>query len=127
MANNNVITYSLQVGLQIIGEVAYFPIWWYSVGLGRFSKKAWNFLKNCEDTLGFSIWLKNIFIPMYGQRDLTGRLVSFFIRLVQIIFRGAALCFCLALALAAIFVWLALPLVLILLISGRFPGQLSVI
>ncbi|MFA5184221.1 MAG: hypothetical protein WC456_01710 [Patescibacteria group bacterium] len=112
MLKHNFLTYSGKIILQILGEILYFPVWWYTVGFGRLAKNAWLFLLNQEQILGFGVWLKNIFVPMYGQRDAAGRLISFVIRLVQIIFRGAVLLVWFLVALAALLLWLALPLAL---------------
>lgn len=114
MFQHNFFTYSGKIFLSIIGDILYFPIWWYSVGFFRLLKNIWLFLGNQERSLGFFIWLKNIFVPMYGQRDWAGRLISFFIRLIQIIFRGLALFIWLLLSLALILVWLLIPILLAL-------------
>lgn len=114
MLNHNFLTYTGKIIFQIIGEILYFPIWWYSVGFVRAIKNVFRFLRAREASLGFSIWLKNIFVPMYGQRDIASRIISFVMRLVQIIFRGIALLFWLILILAALVVWLAFPILLFL-------------
>ena len=85
----------------------------------RFGGTVWNFLRNQEQSLGFFIWLKNIFTPMYGQRDWSGRLISFFIRLVQIIFRGLVLIVWIFLLLALIIIWLIGPLLLVLALAWQ--------
>jgi len=114
MFQHNFLTYSGKIIFRIIGDIFYFPIWWYSVGFIRTLKGVWQFLIGQEQSLGFFIWLKNIFVPMYGQRDWGGRLISFFIRLVQIIFRGLALIIWIALSLIFIAVWLLGPILLTL-------------
>lgn len=119
MFQHNFLTYSGKIILRIIIDVFYFPIWWYSVGLARLLKNIWNFLRNQEQSLGFFIWLKNIFTPMYGQRDWSGRLISFFIRLVQIIFRGLVLLVWIFLLLALIIIWLIGPLLLVLALAWQ--------
>ena len=119
MFQHNFLTYSGKIILRIIIDVFYFPIWWYSVGLARLLKNIWNFLRNQEQSLGFFIWLKNIFTPMYGQRDWSGRLISFFIRLVQIIFRGLVLIVWIFLLLALIIIWLIGPLLLVLALAWQ--------
>lgn len=123
MLNHNFLTYSGKIILQILGEILYFPIWWYSVGFARFCKGAARFWLNREINLGFSVWAKNLFVPMYGQRDFTGRLISFLIRLVQIIFRGLLLLFWLVVVLAALIVWLIFPLALLLVLVFQFSGR----
>ena len=99
--------------LTAVGEVAftiiYFPFWWYSVGFIRFLRSLGGFLRNREESLAWFVWVKNIFRPMYGQGDFAGRLISFVMRLIQIIFRGVALIFFVLVAFILAVVWLALP------------------
>jgi hypothetical protein len=64
---------------------------------------------NSLKRLNLLVWIKNIFVPMYGQRDITGVLVSIFMRLVQIIFRSVAYIFILVSGLIALALWLILP------------------
>lgn len=75
----------------VVWDILKFPIWWYSSGLvwlGRF----------CRDTLqsyarffAVSVWMKNIFVPMFGQNDWQSRLISLFMRSVQIVARSFGL------------------------------------
>ena len=119
MFQHNFLTYSGKIILKILGDILYFPIWWYSVGLARLLKNVWNFLSNQERSLGFSVWLRNIFVPMYGQRDWAGRLISFLVRLVQIFFRGIVLLIWLILSLIFIFIWLLGPVFLVLALAWQ--------
>ena len=114
MFQHNFFTYSSKIILQIIGDIFYFPIWWYSVGFVRLLRNIWKFLRNQEQSLGFFIWLKNIFVPMYGQRDWAGRIISFFMRSIQIIFRGLVLLIWIIFLLILIAIWLLGPILLIL-------------
>ena len=99
---------------EIIFDVFYWPIWWYTGGV----KKAWmrfgDSIVNGNRNLGLSVWIKNIFKPMFGQYDWQGRLISFFVRLAQIIVRSIGLVFWIIFSLIIFFVWLILPLFLIL-------------
>jgi len=112
MLRHNFFTYGSQIIIKTLLEIAYFPIWWYSVGLVEAAKKLWAFWLNQEKALGFRIWTKNLLVPMYGQYDLAGRLISFFLRLVQVIFRGIALLFWLGMALVCFMLWIVLPIFL---------------
>ncbi|MDI3496237.1 MAG: hypothetical protein PWQ35_258 [Patescibacteria group bacterium] len=114
MFKHNFLTYGSQIVFKIISDIVIFPIWWYSLGLVEMIKKGWHFLHQREKALGFSIWLKNIFVPMYGQYDWAGRIISFFVRLVQVIFRGLVLIFWLILYVISIILWLAGPIFLFL-------------
>jgi hypothetical protein len=72
----------------LIGDVFYFPFWWYTKGLVKGWRKFTNTLRSANESLGLSIWARNLFTPMFGQTDWQGRLVSFFMRFVQMIFRS---------------------------------------
>lgn len=108
---------SMGVSTKLIGQILwdfiYFPIWWYSVGWFRFGKFLYNFLAWQQASLGFFVWVKNLFVPMYGQSDITGRLISFFIRLVQIIFRGLLLLIIFVITLALFIIWPLVPVAIV--------------
>jgi hypothetical protein len=122
MQSNNFLTYGLKIIFQTLGNIIYFPFWWYSVGFVETVKKELIFFSNQEKSLGFRVWLTNIFVPMYGQYDAAGRVISFFIRLIQIIARGLALLFWLALIIVGAILWLALPLLLVVALFFQAKG-----
>lgn len=103
-------------------KALYFPLWWYSRGLGNFSRGVIFWLRNQSQSIGAGVWLRNIFVPMYGQRDLAGRVISFVIRLVQIVFRGLATIIVFFLSLAAIAAWILLPVALLAAMSWQLYG-----
>jgi len=83
-------------------------------------RRAGEFLRGRNQALGFSVWSKNIFVPMYGQNDFAGRAISFIIRLLQVLVRGLAL---LAFILATVFLilaWLFFPIFLFLALFFQF-------
>lgn len=68
-------------------DLLYFPFWWYTHGFLRFAKSLVKALRFKWQDLGVGVWVKNLFVPMFGVRDIAGRLISFFMRLVNIIGR----------------------------------------
>jgi len=122
MANHYPLSYSGRIIAEILGKILYFPAWWYSVGLARCARKAWLFLRDREKSLSLFVWIKNWFVPMYGQRDWVGRLISFLVRSVQIIIRGAALIFWLILAAIILLLWIIIPVLLIIGLSFQLAG-----
>ena len=98
---------------QILWDFLYFPIWWYSVGWFRFGKFLYNFLAWQQASLGFWVWVKNIFVPMYGQSDFAGRLISFLMRSVQIVFRGFVLLIIFIIVLSLFVVWPLIPVAIV--------------
>lgn len=120
MLQHNFLTYIGKITLQIIGEILYFPIWWYTVGFLRLLKGVGGFWRDQEQSLGFLVWAKNWFRPMYGQYDWAGRIISFFVRTVQIIFRAFILAIWLILLIIILLLWLAAPVLLLLALAFQF-------
>lgn len=94
-------------------DIVHVPIWWYSKGLKLEINHLVSTIYDLDYLTGFSVWLKNIFVPMYGQRDWRGRLISILVRLFQIIVRGAVLFVTSSVRLLVTIVYLLLPLALI--------------
>jgi len=95
--------------LQFVLDILYYPLWWYTGGARRMVLFCWRQIQ--EGNLNFSpgLWLVNIFVPMFGQTDWQGRIVSFFMRLVNVIFRFIALLIWTAIVVVLFFFYLLLP------------------
>ncbi|HBU27875.1 TPA: hypothetical protein DEB00_02040 [Candidatus Uhrbacteria bacterium] len=74
--------------VDLVGGVLGFPVWWYSRGAVRWSHFMWDWYASYRATLAVDVWVKNLFVPMYGSYDIAGRLISFFMRLVMIFLRS---------------------------------------
>jgi hypothetical protein len=96
-----------------IRTILYFPFWWYSKGFLKVLKGSGSFIIDFEQTLGLGIWVKNLFVPMFGQTDFAGRMISVFLRLFQIIWKCLVLVVIIILTLIFVIVWLALPIFII--------------
>ncbi len=99
--------------IDIIGDVFYFPIWWYTKGLWRVTRNRWQIVKNKEASLGVGLWIKNIFVPMFGQHDAAGRIISFIMRVVQIVARSTVLLATAIFEIFLLFLWIFLPIFVI--------------
>ena len=105
--------YGAKILIELVRDIIYFPLWWYYGGLKQVILTLKNFLIDRERSLALFVWIKNIHRPMYGQYDWQGRLISFFMRLIQIIVRAIIMLFWLAVAIAALGLWLILPALII--------------
>ncbi|NCT55096.1 hypothetical protein GW758_04050 [Candidatus Falkowbacteria bacterium] len=114
MLKTNFFSYFSIIILEFLAKILYFPLWWYGVGLIKKVKSLFYFIKAKEEELGLGVWVKNILVPMYGQRDFAGRAISFFIRLIQVIFRSIILFVWFILALSALAIWLFFPPILVI-------------
>ncbi len=97
------------VGGELVGSVVYFPYWWYTTGLFGLIHWFQRALRFRWKSYGLGIWLRHFFVPMYGQYDWSGRLVSIVMRAVVLCGRGIALFLELGLYMIGGLVWLVLP------------------
>ncbi|EKD33438.1 MAG: hypothetical protein ACD_76C00029G0003 [uncultured bacterium] len=79
------------LAIDTIADIFAFPFWWYSQGLEDASKACVGSVSNMVQILAVKIWIKNLLVPMYGATDIGGRIISFAVRLVQIIGRSIVL------------------------------------
>lgn len=101
-----------RICLDALIDVVYFPIWWYTGGIKFMVSKCLDIIKGGNESLAPGLWLKNIFVPMFGQWDFQGRLISFFMRLVQVVARSIALLVWIAFAWGLFLFWLVLPIII---------------
>lgn len=104
----------------VIGDALYFPFWWYSRGLLRFVRALGMRLRNLFIKLGLGVWARYLFTPMFGQYDLPGRIISFFVRLFQIIVRSFLMLVALCVAAIILAFYLVLPLLVLWQIVRQF-------
>lgn len=95
-------------------SILYWPIWWYSKGLLHILGLTWSWIDYYAKDLAIGIWVKNIFVPMFGQRDWQSRLISIFMRSANIVIRSIIL-----------FLWTALCLTIPLLYILSLPALIS--
>lgn len=93
----------------IIGDVVYFPVWWYSRGALRMLRALHAGMRRTLARLAIGVWIRNFFVPMYGAYDIQGRIISVLVRFFQIIVRSAAALFWFALRSALFLAYLVLP------------------
>lgn len=113
--------------VDLLGSVAWFPVWWYTTGLSLAAGKAWQALRYRSQAYAFRIWIRNFFVPMYGQYDLAGRLVSVFMRFVVLVGRGIALVAEALVYAAGLVLWgVAPPLTIVFFLMNAFGGFIFV-
>jgi hypothetical protein len=98
----------------------YFPIWWYTKGIVVVGKFFLDMVVRHEKYLGVRIWFKNLFVPMFGQYDWQGRIVSFFVRFANLLARGCAMLIWSVVVLALYILWILLPAIAVYKIGEIF-------
>lgn len=100
----------------ILIDLIYWFFWWYTSGLKKAFLKMIDTIVQGNRELGLSIWIKNIFRPMFGQYDWQGRIISFFMRIFMIIIRFFIFIFWIIFALIVFLFWIVIPLFIIFMI-----------
>jgi len=106
----------------VLGQVAYAPVFWYSQGAADAGAYCLRLIKHRYRSLGLGVWAKNLFVPMFGQRDIPGVLISLFMRLVQIIARSLVMVLWIALVAALYIAYLAAPVFIIIILFRQIAG-----
>lgn len=98
----------------VVGSIVRFPFWWYTDGvmsvvrwLGRSLSYRWR---------GYAIglWVRHLFVPMYGAYDWASRLISFVMRVMVIAIRLFAFLMEALASLALLIAWFFLPVICLL-------------
>ncbi len=102
-------------------ELLMMPIWWYTSGLVLALSMTKNSISNMVDFFGLRIWIKNLFVPMYGETTISGKIISFFVRLFMILVQSMGVILLSLLIVVAFFIYLIfLPIVAFLLLNNTF-------
>jgi len=93
-----------------LGDFVAFPLWWYSRGTVQVIQFILDRAERMAQSLSLKIWIKNLFVPMYAQYDIAGRIISFFLRIVVLIYRFVVFVLWLAFLFLLLGLWLFGPL-----------------
>ncbi len=114
MVRENIAAKSIKFILRdLVLDILLWPIWWYGVGLKTAFGKMGETISQGNRELALSVWVKNLFKPMFGQYDWQGRIISFFMRVFQIIFRFLLFMFWIIFSAVVFLIWFLLPIFLI--------------
>ncbi len=114
----------LAVLRDIFKDIAFFPVWWYSRGLIVFGQYCLGTLKSYTRYLAVGVWIRHIFVPMFGQNDWQSRIISVFMRSVQIVGRSFLLAIMAGGTLVVGGLYLGVPLIVALLAAYHLLGSL---
>lgn len=99
-----------------------FPIWWYGEGLVLAWRHYASHIRVVLRSTGIMIFLRNLGQPLYGDYTRAGRIISFFIRLILLVFLIVWTAARLVVASVGFVLHLIiLPLVIVMIIYQLFP------
>jgi hypothetical protein len=113
-------TTSKFIFFEILGDILRFPVWWFTKGIKKFFLNFVKDLNNTKESLGIGIWVKNLFKPMFGVSDWQGKIISFLVRIVQIVARSIYFVFYTIFRFLIFVIWVCLPILIILQIINIF-------
>lgn len=91
-------------------DLVYFPVWWYTAGFVRVLKGARGMIAGVNQQFAPGLWIRNLFVPMFGQTDWQGRLMSVFMRLANFVARSLALVVWSLIVVGLVILWIVLPI-----------------
>ncbi len=106
----------------VLGGIVTVPVFWYTRGAVDAFAYCVRLIGNRWNMLGLGVWMRNIFVPMFGQRDIPGVLISFFVRLFQIIVRGMVMVIWVFIVVVLFIAYLALPVLIVMELLRQFGG-----
>lgn len=95
--------------VEIILDFVYFPLWWYSHGLKKVALFFKHQVRNQAERLSLRILIVNLFNPMYGDYSKSGRIISFFLRIIVFGFKMILMFIWTIILLIVMVVYLLLP------------------
>jgi hypothetical protein len=122
--NDNILVVTIKyIFIEVLWDIIYFPMWWYTKGTARIGRYCLESAQvQIKRRLALGVWISNIFKPMYGDYTIEGRIISGFMRLVVLVWKLIQmivwLCFLVVLFLA----WLILPVVIVFFILYQLWG-----
>lgn len=109
---------------EVLVRAVRFPLWWYSGGLVEFGRRVLRAEAEWLERLGLRILLTNLFTPMFGDYSRSGRVISFFMRIVLLVVKGVFAVVLTVVLLAVFALYLALPAVVVAQLVYQLGGSL---
>lgn len=123
MSDNVLVQTFKYLAVEILWDIVYFPVWWYTKGL----KRVYDFCINSatfhiQRRVALGIWLKSMFKPMYGDTTKEGKIISFFMRIVVLFWKLGSTVLWLFILFLLFLGWIVLPLVILYYILYQLFG-----
>ena len=92
-------------------DILMFPWWWYTRGVRGVLRWAGRTLRGWEHMVGLRFWVRHLFVPMFGQADWQGRLISVIMRMVVLMGRLLQVCLGALAVMTMVIAYTVLPMV----------------
>jgi len=111
-----------RMALELVFDILYFPLWWYTGGVKHALLFCFGLLQDGNMVLAPGLWLKNMFVPMFGQNDFQGRLMSIFMRFVNFVGRSIGLFIWFFVVICLFILWLIFPVFVVYMLLISLKG-----
>lgn len=105
----------------------HFPLWWYRDSLLWWKMFFKNLLIFLDNKLAVSLMLKMLFIPLFHDASLLGRVLSFIFRVIRVVVGGLIIILTVVSMIFWWLVWSVLPIILIIILGWTGAFTLLVI
>lgn len=95
-------------------SLVYFPVWWYTTGVMKVLRLIQRQLHSLAQSFNLKILAQFLFKPMFGQRDIVSRVISFFVRIVHFFVLLFVTVIVSLLLFLLLIVWLLLPIFVVI-------------
>lgn len=97
------------VFVDVAWGIVRFPVWWYTTGFLKVIHSLRTQFGGLVQSLNIKILVRYLLKPMFGQYDIWGRIISFVMRMVQLVFLLVVAAVVVATLTVLAVVWLLLP------------------
>ena len=123
MAENLAAKTSKYILKELIFDIIYFPVWWYTKGLKKAALFFVNEVLEWMNRLSLKILFMNLLKPMYGDYTRSGRIISFFLRIIVFFYKLVLMVIWLAILFGLLLLWVVLPIFIVYMIILNLSGQ----
>jgi len=122
--NDNILVATIKyIFIEVLWDIIYFPVWWYTKGIIRIGRYCLESAQvQITRRLALGVWISNIFRPMYGDYTIEGRIISGFMRLVVLIWKLIQMVVWLVFLVILFLAWLILPVIIVFFILYQLWG-----
>lgn len=107
--------------LDLVLDIVRFPAWWYSRGAVRAGQWYVRSLGDAIDRLALKVLAQNLGRPMFGDYTREGRIISFFMRIIQLVISAILFAAWWAVLTVVLIVYLLLPIGVVGLLVVTLP------
>lgn len=109
---------------RFIYRISHFIRHWYVDSFFSYSHFVISRLEDIDQTIALKITWRNLFQPLYQERNIIGYVLGFIFRSIRLVLGGAIYGAIIIISAALFLVWVSIPPYILLKIAGQTPAVL---